>query len=307
MRREVKDAVEKLKELDLSKYPYYDITNHIANVGSIGQLEITFHPGKFIYRAREHENNDHFMSKCQLTYKPQQYNKTCQRASTPNMTMYYGSVLPEEIEEGELDEVRVVPTFEASPWLRDKKSKGIKKITYTKWIVTQDIKLIGIIQHGNFYDKSSYTKKLMDDYDTFLSQLPDNKEETILFMSYMASEFAKEVDNSKDYDYLISAAFTETLIKNGFDGIMYPSVRLGGTGFNVALTPQTADQKLQLNVVMECTAYKLFDNTVLDNDFIATLYPNQTHFELKEVEEQFHIGISNCIRELGLTSIDELM
>ncbi len=87
---------------------------------------------------------------------------------------------------------------------------------------------------------------------------------------------------------------------------MYPSVRLSGTGFNVALTPQTTDRKLQLDVVMECTAYKLLDKTVLDNDLIAILYPNQTHFELREVEEQYHVGESNCIKELGLTSIEEL-
>ncbi len=213
MRKEVQDTIDKLKSLDLSKYPYSDITNLIANVGLVGHLEITFHPGKNIFRARVNEDNDHFYSKCQLTYKPQQYNKTCQRASTPNMTMFYGSVLPEEVEKGELDEVRVVPTFEASSWLRDKTSKGMKKITYSKWSVIQDIKLIAIIQHGNFYDKSSYTKKLMNEYEAFLNQLSDNKEETIAFMSFMASEFAKEVDNSKDYDYLISAAFTETLVK----------------------------------------------------------------------------------------------
>jgi RES domain len=306
MRKEVQEAIDNLKKLDLSKYPYYDITTNIASIGLIGHLEITLHPGKYVYRARVHDNDEHFYSKCQLTYKPQQYNKTCQRASTPNMTMFYGSVLPEEIEKGELDEVRVVPTFEASPWMRDKNSKGIKKITYSKWKVTQEIKVIAIIQHGNFYDKSSYTKKLMDEYEAFLSQSPDQKEETISFMSFMASEFAKEVDGSKDYDYLISAAFTETLVKNGCDGVLYPSVRLGGTGFNVAITPEAADQKLQLDVVMECTAYKLLDKTILDNELIATPYPNQTHFLFVAVEDQYHVGQPNCLKELGVTSPDSL-
>ena len=306
MRKEVQNAIDILKGLDLSKYPYYDIVTQIANVGIIGHLGVDFHPGKFIYRARLNESDDHYFSKCQLTYKPQQYNKTSQRASTPNMTMFYGSVLPEEVEKGELDEVRVVPTYEAIPWLRDKSTKGIKKITYTKWQVTQDIKLIAILQHGNFYDKSSYTKKLMDDYEASLNQMTDYKDETIAFMTFMANEFAKEVDSSKDYNYLISAAFTETLVKKGYDGVLYPSVRLGGTGFNVALTPQAADMKLQLDVVMECTAYKLFDKTVLDNDFQAILYPNQTHFEFQKVDAEYHAGELTCIKELGLDSIDKL-
>ena len=306
MRKDVQDAIDILKGLDLSKFPYYDIITQIANVGIIGHLGVDFHPGKFIYRARLNENDEHFFSKCQLTYKPQQYNKTCQRASTPNMTMFYGSVLPEEVENGELDEVRVVPTYEAIPWLRDKTSKGIKQITYTKWIVTQDIKLIAILQHDNFYDKSSYTKKLMDDYEVFLAQMSDHKDETIAFMTFMAGEFAKEVDSSKDYNYLISAAFTETLVKKGYDGVLYPSVRLGGTGFNVALTPQAADMKLQLDVAMECTAYKLLEKTVLDNDLQAILYPNQTHFEFQKVDAEYHAGELTCLKELGLDSIDKL-
>ena len=43
--------------------------------------------------------------------------------STTSMAIVY----PILRQKGELDEVRVVPTFEASPWMRDKNSKGIKK------------------------------------------------------------------------------------------------------------------------------------------------------------------------------------
>jgi hypothetical protein len=306
MRKEVQNAIDVIKGLDLSKYPYYDIITQVANIGMIGHLGVDLHPGKYIYRARLNENEEHFYSKCQLTYKPQQYNKTCQRASTPNMSMFYGSILPEEFEKEDLDEVRVVPTFEAIPWLRDKTSKGVKHITYTKWIVTQDIKLIAILQHGNFYDKSSYTRKLMDDYEVSLNQIPNHKDETVAFMTFMASEFAKEVDGSNDYNYLISAAFSEILVKKGYDGVLYPSVRLEGKGFNVALTPQAADIKLQLEVVMECTAYKLFEKTVLDNDLQAILYPNQSHFEFQKVDPEYHAGELNCLNELGLDSIDKL-
>jgi hypothetical protein len=176
--------------------------------------------------------------------------------------MFYGSILPEIIATGDLDNTRVVPTYEAIPWLRDKTTKGVRKVTFTRWFVTQDINLIAILQHDNYYDKSSYTKQLINDYNNFLYLNPEHKEHTKVFMSFMANEFAKDVQD-KDYEYLISSLFTESIVAKGIDGVLYPSVRLGGAGFNIAITPQAAD--LKIGVVMECMVYKLYDKTVMAN------------------------------------------
>lgn len=305
MRATTEQAINVLKGLDLTKYPYKEVRKQISNVGVIGHMGITFHLGKSIYRARPNSTDEHFYSKCQLTYKPQQFNKTYQRASTPNMTMFYGSVLPEEFETGELDESRVVPSYEAVSWLRDKATKGHRKITYSIWIVTQDINLIAILQHDKYYDNSSYTRRLMNDFKRFLNDNADKKDETIAFTTFLANQFAKEV--KIDHEYLISAAFTESMVEKGYDGVLYPSVKLGGTGFNVALTPQAADTKLQLGLVVECSAYKYYDKTVLDNDYQAILYPSQSNFELLRIENDDHAGIQECLDQLGLKSINDLI
>lgn len=306
MTDEIHNSICKLKSLDLKTYPYNEIISNIKQVGDIGMIEEILFPGRFVFRARQNGKDEQFYSKCQLTYKPQQFNKTCQRASTPNMTMFYGSVLPEEINENDLDEVRVAPIFEAVPWLRDKTVKGKRTITFSKWKVTQDIRLIAIIQHGNFYDKSSYTKKLMNHFEKFLNKHPEKKEGTKAFCDFISGEFAKEVDSKHDYDYLISAAFTEMIVEFGYDGVLYPSVQVDGKGFNVAITPFAADNKLQLEGVIECTAYKLYENTVLDNDRIAVLQPNQLNFEYEKVEDEYHEGELNCIKKLGLNSVNDL-
>jgi len=95
-------------------------------------------------------------------------------------------------------------------------------------------------------------------------------------------------------------------VQNGFDGVLYPSVRLNGAGFNVAITPQAADTKLQLVLAMECPVYKLNDKTVMDNDFQAELYFNQTHFEYKKVDDEYHAGMEECLKALGVNSLDDL-
>lgn len=305
MRSEVSDAIESLKRADLSDYPYKEVSNQIKNVGVIGYMVVTLHEGKSIFRARLNGTNEHFFSKCQLTYKPQQYNKTCQRASTPNRTMFYGSFLPDELLDGELDIPRIVTTYEAVPWLRDKTTKGMRAITYSRWILSKDVNLIAILQHKNFYYKSSFTKKLMNEYNNDINGSRNNKEETLAFTTFLANEFAKEV-TSKDYEYLISAVFTESIVDHGFDGVLYPSVRLDGAGFNVAITPQAADTKLNLAVVMECSVYKLFDKTVLDNNLQSVLYQNQTHFDFSPVEIEHSAGLKNCLKALDLETLDDL-
>lgn len=305
MTRTIDDIIDDFKKLDLSKYPRQEVQDLISLTGVTGHLAVTFHPNKSIYRVRLNEFGKSYFSKCELTYKPQIFNKTYQRASTPNNSMFYGSILPEIIAAGDLDNARVVPTYEAIPWLRDKTTKGVKKATFTRWIVTQDINLIAILQHGNYYDKSSYTKQLMDDYNKFLDLHPEHKEKTKKLMSFLSNEFAKEEINH-DYDYLISSVFSESLLEHGIDGVLYPSVRLGGAGFNVALTPKAADLKIGLAVVIECSIYKLYDKIVIDNDYQAVLYPNQTHFVLEKVEDEFHAGERNCLNELGVRTIDDL-
>ncbi len=100
--------------------------------------------------------------------------------------------------------------------------------------------------------------------------------------------------------------FTNFLLKQGFDGVIYPSVKLEGAGLNIALRPEAADTKIQLSIAMECLAYKLYNHAVLDNDYHVILYPNQTHFKYVKIEGEDHGGLENCLKELGVNSLDEL-
>lgn len=305
MSQDIYTIINNIKSLNLSQYPHSEILTEIKKAGIIGHVAVQLHSGYPIFRARPNYDGERFYSKCQLTYKPSHLNKTCQRASLPGKSMFYGSILPENILEGDLNNVRVAPTFEAVPWLRDKTTKGYGKITFTKWVVTNTLNLIAIVQHENFQNKNSYIRELMDKYDEFLAKNVERKNDSMIFCNFLANEFAKEV-KSKDYEYLITATFTKFLIDQGFDGVIYPSVKLEGAGLNIAITPKAADMKLQLTLALECSAYKLLDRTFLDNDYQALLYPNQTHFDYFETEEEDHEGMENCLKILGVNSLEQL-
>lgn len=306
MRQEVKDALEGLAKLDLSSLPYNEAKKLISQLRKFGCIIQTLHAGKSIMRARPNYKGERFMSRSQLSYKPQQFNTTFQRASTPNATVFYGSTVPENLQPGELENTRVIGAFEALPWLRDPNTKGYQKISFGRWIVKKDIHLVAMVYHENFYKESSYTRELVDNFKAFTKKYPQMEEETLAIADFFAKEFAKE-NTDPHYHYLLSASFTETVIDKGLDGVFYPSVRVGGKGFNVAIKPEkTDDTYLELVVAGECSIYKHYKNTIVDNETIVEVKPGQTDFEFLPVDPKHRFGEEECLRRLGLKSMKDL-
>ena len=256
-------------------------------------------------RARPNDDDDvRFNHKSQLSFKPQQYNKTYQRASTPDNTMFYGCVLPEKIGDGELDNERLISMFEASSWLRDKDSSGYQKLTFSRWEVQEDITLTAIMHNESYYDASIYTKELVDAYSKFIKAYPkDFADRSLTVQDFLANQFSKEIDSHTDYK--ISAIFTDSIIykmkDKQIDGVIYPSVRVDGKGFNVAIKPE-ACSKLGLFVAGECSIYKLKNEILVDNDYLIELDGKQDDFELKELINHRQAFLSH----FGFHSIDEL-
>lgn len=298
---EIDKIIEEFRQLDLSTYPYEEVKHLFNAVGNIGVISVTLHKGKSIMRARPNEENQRFNKKADLSFKPQELNKNYQRASTPNETMFYATSVPDKLEEGELDNMRIIGITETIPMLRDKTKSGFQKISFGRWVVEEDIKLMAIVHYESYYKESNYTRELVNAFKGFIDNYPkDLIEKSLKFQDYLASEFAKEKIQG-DYDYMISAIFTENMIRGGFDGILYPSVRTAGKGFNIAITPE-ATEKLGLYVAGECSVYKYKDQVVIGNDAIAQLDGKQNTFELEDLENHQQL----LLEKIGVKTIEEL-
>ncbi|WP_407508821.1 hypothetical protein [Elizabethkingia anophelis] len=298
---DISTLIDNLKQLDLSTYPKDEIMSLFNQVGKIGYVIVTFHRGKSVMRARPNYNGERFEKKSDYSFKPQNFNKTYQRASTPNQTMFYATAIPDKLQPGELDNMRVIGVAETIPMLRDKTKSGYQKISFGRWYVHEDIHLLAIVQKEKYSLESSYTKELADAYKKFIDNTPKEiLERSFAFTSYLADEFSKEEING-DYDYMISALFSELVAKKGLDGVLYPSVRVGGKGFNIAITPD-ATKKLGLYVAGECSLYKLKDHTIVGNDAIVELNGTEEEFKLNNIERHE----KECLAELGVKSIEDL-
>ena len=308
MKPEVEQALQTLSSLNLSSTPHEEVVKLIRQLGKFGCIKVTLHEGKIIMRGRPaYDGEKRFSTRNQMSYKPQERNKTYQRASTPNKTMFYATLIPEDIKEGELDNMRVIGVMEALPWLRDKTTSGHQRIAFGKWLVKKDINLIAVVQHEDYYNASSYTRTLVDDFKRFTEQYPELKDETLAVFDFFGRQFAKDVKPEEPHtEYLLSATFAEIIVNMGFDGVIYPSVRTEGKGFNVAITPQATDECLELLVAGECSIYKHKEKSVVDNDFIVEVPRGQTNFVMEPVTEH-RAGPNESLRRLGLSSMDELL
>ena len=140
----IEDIITEFRGLELKLNPVEKVYELFSQLGRIAYMEVTLHKGKSIIRARPNYDGDKFLKKSDYSFKPQEYNTTYQRASTPNKTIFYGCILPENIEPDELDNARIIGALESMPWLRDKATSGYRKISFGRWEVEEDINLISI-------------------------------------------------------------------------------------------------------------------------------------------------------------------
>ncbi|MGF7138317.1 hypothetical protein [Roseimarinus sediminis] len=262
--------IEELKNIDLNEVPIEYIKEKLIEFGKFGVMTTTLHAGKRIIRVRPSENTS-FKTISELSYKPQILNTTYQRASTPNMTMFYGAIVPEILGKSEPTTARITTLYEVSNFVRDSETMGEKKFTFSAWDVIEDVTLISLIHHKNFERPTKLSIELQQKYKELTVMNPDFKIPSIEISSFLANEFAKDVKT--DSDYKISAAYAE-ISSEKYDGVLYPSMRLAGEGINIAIKPESVDNKLTFVGAVECTVYKNKKNVYLGNNSKARLLEN---------------------------------
>lgn len=257
------EVIQKLRGIDLSLYPFNEVRSLVQEFQSIKVIRITIEPGAIISRVRK---GNGYKSRKELSYPPVESCQSCQRANLPNSTMFYGTI--SDSKSPTVDN-RAIAMSECSSLAREgKESKGIEYFTISNWCTRKTLRLATIVDDKVFENISNNTllQVAKSKYDEF-KILPEYEE----YARFVAAEFSKPVE--KDYEYLISAAIAYAYVHlSNFDGIMYPSVRIGGQmGMNIALKPDVADSSLALQNVGELVYYKNGERGIVIVDKLAEL------------------------------------
>jgi hypothetical protein len=281
------DILKQLASLDLSRLPYNEVRSLIDKLGAYGIMSVDIPKGRYLLRARQNFNGERFSQAHQLSYVPKEKNGSYKRASTPYTTMFYGSFFPDELYNGSVDTARLIGVTEACSLLRDKSIyEGEAVLTFGKWLVKKDIPVCVVIHNKNYITKNPLIKKFNDRYTEFISQVnSEMRDDSNMILNFFADQFAKPVEH--EFEYLISAVFTEKIISLNnqgiaVGGILYPSIKTEGEGLNVSITPKFMEC-LELKMAIECTVYKKGDKVVLANNKLAELKGNSKEFHLETI------------------------
>jgi len=280
-------TLNKLSRLDLQKYPVIEIEKYLSEIGTTAQIGYTLHPGNSILRARPNKaDSEIFKTRSQLKYRPQVYNTTFQRASTPNETMFYGSVVPEQTATTDIDNARAIACFEAASTFRNNFFSSIEKITFSRWEVIQDINLVMVAYSPNFLRQGSILTELNQTFQNEVGSInPELLKRSLIANEFLSQQFSKATIR-EDYDYLISAIYTDQIVKQGFDGVFYPSVKADGRGYNVCLTKDCTDTKLKLHAAGEGKIIKCGYKTEIINLAEVLIEDEAKEFNFTQIPQE---------------------
>lgn len=298
----LKKAISILEKLDLSLNYTELITSIFKNSWALPAFGVNFPRGEELIRARPMGINEkRFGMKDDFSFKPQDFNQTFQRASTPNRTMFYAASNRGGVSVKELFLARIIGLAESMEWIRNKSESGIRKIAYGKWISDEPLNLISIVNQTSYHEKNPFVKAVYDDFMDAIVKFPiEVQEEFLYFQDFMAIQFSKEVKCHLDYQ--ISSIFSEIKCnQNNIDGILYPSFRLDGEGINIAIKPESM-HKLSLHAAGEFNIFKNGERITVGNCASIKLDGGTNDFIMNEEDED----IEECLKIIGVRSIDDL-
>jgi len=281
---DLNNTINKLRRLDLQSTHVNDIISLFMSIGETVNINLTIGINSTFLRARPNKDCPRFSKKQELSIKPAKYNSDFQRASSPRKTMFYGVYMSGKLNQYDLDVMRTTAAYETICEIRVPNNPYQGKLTLGYWCNVQRLNLMAIVHKKEYTEINPYTKEI---YEAYKEHLANNDrrlmDKSLEFYDFLADEFSKKTIRG-NYDYKITALYSEAASRHNVDGILYPSVRLGGVSNNVALK-KSAMKKLRLYAVEEATVQQVENNVQVSVNAFAQCNDKPT-FELLDVPKQ---------------------
>ncbi len=252
------DILNQLQNIDYSNSFPEDIRKILLGT-TISPILFEIKEGTYIVRTRKGIG---FTMPHELSYCPANLCNNLQRASLPGHTMFYGVISDDQSHQ---ENARAVSISECSTLSREGlKSIGKEHFSISFWEVIKPLKIISFITDTTFshIKNNILLNQLRESFISIHHKYKTNRY-NLDIIRFISSEFGKVTTHNSEY--LISATISSDIVQNlHIDGIIYPSVQLGGqAGLNIAITPQAADKKLSFVRIIEHSFYKKEERSIL--------------------------------------------
>lgn len=221
----IKNAINEIRATDIkSSWAYEKIIHSILKIVKLPIILFKLPKNSFIYRARINTDKKLFMKVSDISSPEKKDVLYYGRANKPRQVLFYGS------------ETRPVSYMEFATHLSETVPIGNEAmITIGAWQLSKEVQLALVFNPSSRRD-NAYNKFHGEAFDDFILKTPEElRKGTVKFFEFIGAEYAKLADD-KDESYYITCAYSNIVFGyDACDGIMYPSVPLGGEGFNVAI------------------------------------------------------------------------
>jgi hypothetical protein len=243
----VQFAINTIDKIDFTKEEAFNsVVEAIKGIGKIPANNVLF-------RSRPNDEVNYYKETKKVSYPPKDKVEKYARANIPGQSVFYCS------------DTRPTCYLELIYDLAENTKIGDTiGITISIWQMSVDCEVVLIIDPTD-KNQTQYSKRHGASVEYLLSNLDeDMKEGTKLLNAYFAKKFAADAKQDQSI-YIITSAFANTVLEDGADGLMYPSVPFQGNGFNVA-----------------------FQTCLIDDFKIRLINVSRDSFIIKQTEEGKH-------------------
>jgi hypothetical protein len=293
----VEDLIEKISLFNLKDNIDIELKKLLLELGRYVVVEHTLHEGNIIERARLNNNGEVFTTVDEISYNrtPSMDYKRC---TPPDKVIFYGSIPTVAI-----DAARATAMMETTAITADIKNENLleERMTISRWVVKKPLTLIAIIGTKEFLAVNSDLLKTKETLDNFITAYPNDIENTYRINDFISSHFAKIV--KEHHEYKISALFSEIIMEQNFDGMIYPSVQSEGGGLNVALATNAIDTNMIEPVIaLQVKNYARLSAFVSDNEYFGHIKNGKIFWS--DVPYDGHAGRGPCLKLLEQKILD---
>jgi hypothetical protein len=251
----IENCVSEIRSIDMSNgWAYEQVVHSILKIEKLPIILFKYPKDAFIYRARINNDKNLFQNVSDISSPEKKDVRYYGRANKPRQVLFYGS------------ETRPVSYLEFTSHLSETVPIGDEAmITIGAWQLLKEMQLV-LVYNPALPRDNAYNKYHGQGFDDFISNIPKElRKGTTRFFEFIGEEYAKIADDN-DESYYITCAYSNIILGHkSCDGIMYPSVPLGGEGFNVAIKEKIYKE-----------GYLKLDSVMVDR-FIAKAQENGKH------------------------------
>ena len=254
---------EQLNALDVTKEDTEELYHIFRLVPDfdIPVLRFYLYKGASLIRQRVNLKAEDFFLVSDLSCPPAWCIRGYERANIPYQPMFYACCFPGDYDSDDVPPPRVVALMETSSFYKNTTASGIERSTVSRWDLIQDLELVAMPFMADYSRACRLINGIKTSWENIVSQINISKEGNELIM-YMASEIGKSF--SSNVGYFKIANFVNYLLNinrktRNVDGIIYPSVPGAGAGFNVAIKPESFQEKIQFVGASKCYLAKKKD------------------------------------------------